>query len=402
MSALPVRRRALASLLCGSLLALAACSNVDKADRPTKLQAMRTAEGPVRAWSAGISGEKPKFRLGLAPVADAQRVFVASASGEVVALELASGKRAWSHTLWPHKSKTLLAGGPGVGEGLVVVGSSNGDLYALSAADGSERWHARVNAEILSAVAIGGGVVVLRTVDGHLYGFNALTGEQRWITDQQVPRLSLRGTSSPVIAGDLAIAGFDNGRLMAVSLGGGTTAWEVPLGQPHGSSELQRLIDIDSPPVIEGDELYAVSFQGHAARLALDTGRELWTHDISSYRGLSLGPISVYLSTAEGDVVRLDRAGGGERWRQKLLEHRRLSRPVVAGDSVVLGDNEGFLHWLSAEDGSVQARVKLGAPISVAPIVVAGQPGKAAGAGAGALVIVQTDKGSVEAWRLKR
>jgi outer membrane protein assembly factor BamB len=394
MSALQARRRLLATLLGGTLLAVAACSSVDKADKPTPLKALRLGDGPVRAWSTGIGGEKPKLRLGLAPVVDAQRVYVANAAGEVVALDIATGKRAWSHAVWTRKPKGQLSGGPGVGEGLVVVGSANGDLYALSAADGAERWHARVNAEIQAAPAIGGGVVVLRTVDGHLFGFNAATGEQRWITDQQVPRLSLRGTSSPVIAGDLAIAGFDNGRLMAVSLGGGTTAWDVPLGQPHGSSELQRLIDIDSPPVVEGDELYAVSFQGRAARLALDTGRELWSHEVSSYRGLALGPISAYVSTAEGDVVRLDRAGGGERWRQKLLAHRRLGRPVVAGDSVVVGDNEGFLHWLSAEDGAPQARVKLGAALTSAPIV--------AGDAANPLVIVQTDKGSVEAWRLKR
>ena len=394
MNAHATRRRLLAALLGGTLLAAAACSSVDKADKPTPLKALRLGEGPVRAWSTGIGGEKPKLRLGLAPVADGQRVYVANSTGEVVALDIATGKRAWSHAIWTHKPRGQLSGGPGVGEGLVVVGSTNGDLYALSAADGTERWHARVNAEILSAAAIGAGMVVLRTVDGHLFGFSAATGDQRWITDQQVPRLSLRGTSSPVIVGDLAIAGFDNGRLMAVSLGGGTTAWDVPLGQPHGSSELQRLIDIDSPPVVDGDELYAVSFQGRAARLALDTGRELWSHEVSSYRGLALGPISAYVTTAEGDVVRLDRAGGGERWRQKLLEHRRLGRPVVVGDSVVVGDNEGFLHWLAAEDGSPQARVKLGAALTSAPIV--------AGDAAHPLVIVQTDKGSVEAWRLKR
>jgi len=399
MSTLPSTRRLLAALLGGTLLVVAACSSVDKADKPTPLKALRTAEGPVRAWSASVGGAKPKLRLGLAPAADAQRVYAASASGEVVAIELATGKRAWSHPVFTRKAKGMLSGGPGVGEGLVVVGSTNGDLYALSAGDGSERWHARVNAEIQSAAAIGGGVVVLRTVDGHLYGFNSATGEQRWVTDQQVPRLSLRGTGAPVIAGDLAIAGFDNGRLMAVSLGGGTTAWDVPLGQPHGSSELQRLIDIDSSPVVDGDELYAVSFQGRAARLALDTGRELWSHEISSYRGLALGPVSVYVSTGEGDVVRLDRAGGGERWRQKLLAHRRLGRPAVVGNSVVVGDNEGFLHWFSAEDGSPQARIKLGSALVAAPIVAAPIVGGKAGK---PLLVVQTDKGSVEAWRLTR
>jgi outer membrane protein assembly factor BamB len=370
------------ALAAGLLLALAACDTVAKADKPVALKAFAGKLHPQRAWSLSLGGAKPKLRLGLAPVTDGQRVYLAGAKGEVLAVNAATGKAAWRHDL-----KSALAGGPGIGAGLVLVGSADGDLYALDALNGVERWHVRVNSEILSAPAVGNGVVVLHTVDGHLYGFGVANGEQRWVTEQQVPRLTLRGMSQPLVVGELAIAGFDNGRLMAVSLGGGITAWDVTLGQPRGSSELQRLVDIDSAPVIEGDELYAVSYQGRAARLSAETGREIWGHDISSFRGLALGPISVYVSAAEGDLVRLDRAGGGERWRQKQLAHRLLSAPVVLGTSVVAADNLGMLHWLDADSGEFQARVKLGAPVSVAPVVAAG------------LVIVQTDKGGVEAWR---
>jgi len=202
-----------------------------------------------------------------------------------------------------------------------------------------------------------------------------------------VPRLTLRGTSAPIIAGDYVIAGFDNGRLMAVTLAGGTTAWDVAVSQARGSSELQRLIDIDGPPVVDQDELYVVGFQGHVARLSRDTGREIWSHELSSFRGLALDPVGVVVSTAEGEVVKLDRAGGSERWRQKGLLRHGLTRPAVLGESVVVGDAQGNLHWLSTEKGEFQARVKAGGPLSSAPLVVDD------------MLIVQTDKGGIEAWR---
>jgi outer membrane protein assembly factor BamB len=375
-------RRSTAWLAAGLLATLAACSSVDKADKPTPLKAVAGTLQPQRAWSTGLGGASPKLLLGLAPATDGRHVFAAGAKGQVVALDAATGKQIWRRAL-----KALLSGGPGVGGGLVLVGSADGDVFALDSATGKDRWHVRVNAEILSAPIVGGNVVVLRTVDGRLHGYNVADGEQRWVTEQQVPRLTLRGNSDPVVAGDFVLAGFDNGRLMAVTIGGGITAWDIALGQPHGSSELQRLIDVDAPPVVDGDEVYAVSFQGRAARLSLETGREIWGHEISSYRGLALGPISVFVSTAEGDLVRLDRAGGGERWRQKLLAHRRLTAPAVLGGSVVVGDNLGMLHWLDADTGEFQARVKAGASMSVAPVVAAG------------FVIIQTDKGNVEAWR---
>jgi outer membrane protein assembly factor BamB len=337
---------------------------------------------PHRAWSVSIGGGLPKLRLGLAPVADGTRLYLANGKGTVLALDANNGKRLWEQHL-----KAPLSGGPGAGGGLVLLGTSSGALIALNAADGAQRWRTQLNSEILSAAAVSGDLVAVRTLDGKLLGLAASDGKQRWVTDQQVPRLTLRGTSAPIIAGDYVIAGFDNGRLMAVTLAGGTTAWDVAISQARGSSELQRLIDIDGPPVADLDELYVVGYQGHVARLSRDSGREIWSHETSSYRGLALDPVGVLISTSDGEVLKLDRAGGAERWRQKGLLRHSLTRPAVMGASVVVGDAQGYLHWLDTEKGEFQARVKLGAPVSAAPLVV------------GDLLIVQTDKGEIEAWR---
>jgi outer membrane protein assembly factor BamB len=377
-------KRPLAAALClvALLCTLAGCKHSNKPDKPLPLVDFKQQFAVKRVWSASVGSGQPKLKLGLAPVVDGQHLYLANGKGSVLALDAKTGKRQWEQHI-----KAQLSGGPGAGAGLVMLGTSSGAIIALDAASGAQRWRTQLNSEILSAPVASGDLVAVRTVDGKLFGLAASDGKQRWVADQQVPRLTLRGTSAPIISGEYVIAGFDNGRLMAVTLTGGTTAWDVAVSQARGSSELQRLIDIDGPPVVDLDELYVVGFQGHVARLSRDTGREIWSHELSSFRGLALDPVGVVVSTAEGEVVKLDRAGGAERWRQKGLLRHGLTRPAVLGESVVVGDAQGYLHWLSTEKGEFQARVKAGGPLSAAPLVV------------GDMLIVQNDHGGIEAWR---
>src|SRR5208282_5519988 len=166
-------------------------------------------------------------------------------------------------------------------------GSSKGAIVALDGATGRELWRARVNSELLSAPAISENVVVMRAVDGRLHGFNAHTGKELWSVEQQVPKLSLRGTAIPTIAKEVAISGFDNGKVMAVSLTTGDTVWDTALATPHGRTELDRLVDVDSAVSVIGDNVFATGFQGRTAMIALDSGQIWWAHDMSSYRGLA-------------------------------------------------------------------------------------------------------------------
>ena len=365
-----------------ALVALAACSSTKKEDKPTELVKINARFYPKEVWSVGLGKGEPKLLLGLAPAIDGTRVYAANSAGDVVALELANGRQVWRRHL-----KMTLSGGTGAGGGLVLACGTNGTLVALSAQDGSDRWRVQLSSEVLAAPVVANELVVVRTVDGKLYGLAAADGKQRWVGDQQVPRLTLRGTSKPVIAGELAISGFDNGRLLAVTLATGNTAWDIAVGQPRGSSELQRLIDIDSPPVIDADDVFAVAFQGRAVRLAHDTGLEIWSHEISSYRGLAADGLGAYVSTASGEVIKLDRASGAERWRQQALLRRSLTGLALQGDNLVVADFEGMIHWLDREDGKFLARAKAGSGVSATPLV------------AGNLVLVLTDKGKLEAWR---
>jgi outer membrane protein assembly factor BamB len=377
-----VRRLALRGACIGAVLAVAACAGKD-ATRPEPLLKMSNRIRVERVWHVHLRHAEPQLRLGLDVAVSGERVFAASHSGEVEAFELKSGRR-----LWRRKVQAALAAGPGTGGGLVVVGGSKGDVIALSQADGRPRWQRRVNSEIISAPAVGDDLVVVRGVDGRLEALATRDGTDEWIVNQPVPQLSLRGTSAPILIGDLAICGFDNGRVLAVARSDGMTAWNAVIGEPHGNSELQRLIDVDAPVIAAGDDLYAVAYQGRVVRLVRDTGQSVWTHDLSSFRGLTVAGDAVYVSTADGDLVRLDRHTGAVQWQQKMLERRELSAPVVYRDRVVVADLEGYVHWFDPATGAYLARVRAGkGRVSAAPVV------------AGDLLLVFTDAGDLSAFR---
>jgi outer membrane protein assembly factor BamB len=376
------RTRALIVGLCATIW-LVGCSK-DKADKPAVLVPLVNRIEIKSVWHIKESGEKPVLRLGIDAAVDGQRVFLASYKGNVTAYDLASGKQ-----LWQHAVRAPLSAGPGAADGLIIVGSSKGDVIALSEQDGTQRWRVRINAEILSAPAIGNGVVVVRAVDGRLHGLSARDGSENWVVDQQVPRLSLRGTSRPIIAGDLAICGFDNGRIVAAALGNGSTAWESPVGQSHGSTELQRLIDVDAPVIVDGEDLFAVAYQGRVARMSRENGQIVWARDLSSFRGLAVDENAVYVATAEGDLVRIDRRTGAEQWRVKTLERRQLSAPTVYRGRVVVADLGGFVHWFDAATGDPVARFLIGKKKRVSnPMIVAGD-----------LLLAFTDSGELIALR---
>jgi len=371
--------------LCAVMLAtLAACSNKEKEiDPPAELSDFPASLRVERAWSAGVGGDGEVLRLGLGLAVDDGRVFAASRDGDVEAFQLDSGR-----SIWRTRTKVPLAGATGVGQGLVVVGSSEGTVVALNATDGSERWRVQVNGEVLAAPAIAPRAVIVRTVDGKLHGLSPQNGQELWLYEQQVPRLSLRGTAVPVIAGTSVICGFDNGKVVALNAANGDLLWETTVAPARGRTELERLVDIDSAVQVRDNYVYAVGFQGRAAMLAIDTGQVWWAQEASSYRGLAVDDDNVYVSTAAGDVVALSRETGTEVWRQSALAHRGLSAPALADDSLVVADFQGYVHWLDRRTGALAARAQAGGHrVSTPPVVADGR------------VLVINDEGQISAFQ---
>jgi outer membrane protein assembly factor BamB len=354
VSVRPWLRLTLGLVLLGALVACS--SKKDKViDPPAELTDFPASLRVQRTWDAGLGGGKDVLRLGLGVSQVDGRAYAAGRDGDVEAFDLNTGK-----SLWHAKTKAPLSGGTGVGNGLVVVGSSEGAVIALDAASGAERWRVKVNGEVLSAPAVAPQAVIVRTVDGKLRGLAIDSGKQLWEYEQQVPRLSLRGTAIPVVVGNAVICGFDNGKVVSLNIADGSLLWETTVAPSKGRTELERLVDIDSAVKVFDNYVYAVGFQGRVAMLAMDTGQIWWAQDASSYRGLAVDDDHVYISTAEGDVVALKRTEGTEVWRQKGLAHRGLSAPVISNDGVAVADFKGYVHWLDKNTGAFIGRAQAG------------------------------------------
>jgi outer membrane protein assembly factor BamB len=371
--------------LSAALLIAAGCSKDKDVEPPAKLVDFPQTLPVKKLWGEGVGANKKqiKLRLGLGPAIDNGLVFAASHKGELLAVSLESGKH-----VWLKKLKMPLSAGPAAGNGMVVVGSSKGAILAFDGATGRELWRGRVNSELLSAPAISESVVVLRSVDGRLHGLNAQTGKEQWSVEQQVPRLSLRGTATPIIAKDVAISGFDNGKVMAVSLINGDTVWDTALASPHGRTELDRLVDIDSAVHVVGDNVFAAGYQGRTAMIALDSGQIWWSHDMSSYRGLAADDENIYVTQSDGTIVAMRQRDGSEVWRNDKVKRRALSAPVVTSSAVAIADYQGYVHFLDKSTGVLVARVK-----------VAKQRVSSAPAAFEDTVVVLTDGGSLAAYR---
>jgi outer membrane protein assembly factor BamB len=271
----------------------------------------------------------------------------------VFAHTLADGKR-----LWKASVEDEITGGVGAGDGLVLVGTANGDLIALAATDGKERWRAPLESEILAPPTARDGVVVVATGDGHLYGLASADGARKWSIERDVPTLSLRGGSAPLTTPTLALHGFADGHLVAVDLHTGREAWDTPIVQPRGRSELERMVDADCQPVIEGSAVFAGAYQGRVSGIDLATGTVGWARELSCDTALAADSFNVYGVDTDDKISAFDQRSGAVYWEQDALKGRYLTAPAVVGAYVAVADIEGYVHWLRADDGTLVGRVR--------------------------------------------
>lgn len=336
----------------------------DNAIPPTPLVEFEPSVGVKKIWSIGVGAGAHKKFLKLSPVATPEGVYAAESKGRVYAVSAETGR-----LLWESDTDIKVSGGPGVGDGMVLVGSSQGEIVALAADDGEELWRAQVSSEILAAPKTKNGIVVVRTGDGKLFGLTASAGARLWIYDRSVPVLSLRGTSAPALSGDLVIAGFDSGRLVALELSTGRLVWDAAVAVPRGRSDLERMVDIDAEPLVYGNTVYVTTFQGKVAAIDITSGQELWSREISSFAGLTVDDRNVYITDEDSNVWALDRLTGVSVWKQEALKYRLATAPACLGEYVVVGDLEGYLHWMRTEDGEFANRVRLDKSKIIAPPV---------------------------------
>ena len=354
------------------------------AEPPAELQPIEQTLDVQRIWSARVGRGTEGLRLGLAPSTDGVNVYAGAHDGRVAALDAATGRAVWSV-----RTDAPLSAGPGYGNGALVFGTTDGRLLLLDAETGEVRWQVPVGSEVLASPAISGNTIALRSTDGRLRGFALADGRELWAVEQSQPALILRGDTRPVIAGQTVVAGFDNGRIGAYRLTSGEPIWELPIGAPAGRTELDRLVDIGGDMQVLGSDVYAVGYQGRAVAVDLNNGFVIWQQEMSSLAGLGADATRVYVTTDVDYVVALSRPNGAQQWTQDALRLRDLTAPLRFLNTVVVGDLEGYLHFMDVDDGRFVARVRASsAPIPAAPIIV------------GRNIVVQAEDGRVAAFGL--
>lgn len=320
-------------------------------DAPDPLVEFKSVNVSKVLWQAEL-GESTNFDF--VPVVEAGYVYAASSKGEVAKFDAVSGKQEWRV-----KSGVVLSGGVGVGGSLVMVGTQTGWVYAYDIA-GKFLWKAKLSSEVLSAPRYFDGLVIARSGDNHIYGLSANDGSRKWVYDRTGPALTLRSSVGVIVDGGAVYAGFGGGKLVALRADNGKMLWEASVAQPKGVTEIERIADITSLPMVDGPLVYAVAYQGKIAAVDRMTGRVIWAREISSVSGLSMDDGRIFLSHATGSVYALDFNTGKSFWRQGVLKNRNLTLPLPMGSLVAVGDLEGYVHFLNRDDGAMASRIQIG------------------------------------------
>ena len=370
-----------ALLSTGAALSLTACSTLESMNpfassgpKMADLQPITATTEARSIWSESV-GKADGYVF--SPAVVGSTVYVASKDGSLMRID--DGKQAWKINVGQK-----LSGGVGADAHMVVVGSPKGDVLAFSSGDGTLLWQVKATSEVLAPPALGEGIVVVRSGDNRMAAYDRADGKRKWLFQRPLPSLALRVTSSPIIEGKFVFAGFPGGKLIAVGTSNGVQLWEGTVAIPKGASELDRVADIPSAPVISGRAICAVAFQGRVACFDLGNGNMAWARDMSSSAGLAIDGRYLYVTDDKGAVHSLDMASGASIWKQDKLSLRRVTAPLPRRNLIAVADAQGVVHFLNREDGSFDARVTTdGSPV-VAPL-------KPLGSG----FVVQTSNGGV-------
>ena len=330
--------------------------------KPALLVPIQPTAQPKIVWRGEVG---PAAKSVFFPAVTGKMVYVASAAGQIVGFDAASGKVATRLN-----AGQPLSGGVGASGAFILVGTGRGEVLAFDAS-GKQLWKAQLSGEVLAPPAIEGTLVVARAGDGRLYGLDAADGKQRWMYQRTTPPLSLRSYSGVVVDRGAVFAGFPGGRLVALAAANGNVGWDSVVALPKGTTELERVADVIGLPVVDGDRVCAVAYQGRAACFDTQSGTTVWARDMSSIAGMDADHRGAYITDEKNAVVALDKANGASLWKQDKLAGRRVTAPLAFGRFVIVGDFEGYVHLLSREDGSFAARIATdGSAIGAPPAAI--------------------------------
>ncbi|MBI4989750.1 MAG: outer membrane protein assembly factor BamB [Rhodocyclales bacterium] len=345
-----------AVLVLSLAASLAGCSTMEKMNpvnwfssapkvKPAELEAISPSATLAALWQAGVGSAGGYV---LTPAVAGSSVYAAARDGTLARFD--NGGQ-----VWRINAGQPISGGVGADGRLVVVATAKGEVLAFDNT-GKALWTARVTSEVLAAPQIAEGLVLVRSGDNRIFGLDAADGKRKWVYQRSTPALSLRSNVGVTVAGKAALAGFPGGKLVAIALNNGAAIWEATVAMPKGATELERVSDVTSAPVVAGREVCAAAYQGRIACFDLASGNHLWSRDMSSAAGIDVDARNVYVTDEKGAVHALDRANGATMWKQDKLFMRHVSRPIALSSHVAVGDYQGVVHLLRRDNGAFAAR----------------------------------------------
>lgn len=351
-----------------SLTLLSGCSLFSGEEDVVKMSPLPTVENqftPEKAWNTSVGNGIGDFYSNLHPAWQDSTIYAADRHGVVKAVSADDGREVWKVDLsektgfFSSNIPALLSGGLTVDGAHLYVGSEKAKVFALNTSDGSIAWQAKVAGEALSRPVISDGLVLVHTSNGMLQALNEADGAVKWTVNLDMPSLSLRGESAPATAFGAAIVGGDNGRVSAVLMQQGQIIWQQRISQATGATEIDRLSDVDTTPVIVNGVVYALAYNGNLTALDLRSGQIMWKREMGSVNDFIVDANRIYLVDQNDRVVALNADGGVTLWTQSDLLHRNLTAPVLYNGYLVVGDSEGYMHWINADDGRFVAQQKV-------------------------------------------
>lgn len=341
----------------------------DTSDPPAVLTEYQAELQVEVLWKASVGDGADKQFLKLIPAVQADRIYAADREGTLQARSTLNGD-----LIWESSSELAYSAGPGLGRDVLVMGCTSGEVVAYDIATGAQKWQTTVPSEVQAVPVIAKGIVIIRTTDGKVIALREADGSQVWLAENSVPALSIRGAGAPIVIDDGVMAGSANGKMQALQLSDGKSLWEATIAMPTGRSEVERLVDLDVDPVANRGAIYVSSFTGGTVSLSEVDGDVIWRNqDISSHAGISADFRYLYITDVHSEVSQLDQRNGASLWKQKELHNRQLTAPIVYDNYVVVGDFEGYVHWLSTSDGRMLGRTQItSSPIEAKPVIVDG------------------------------
>ena len=355
-------------------------------------------DSPTRVWSAKIAGSNGRQRLAAAPVIGGGQLFVFDSDGVVHAFDAATGRQNWTVSFKAKQyGASLFGGGVSFDEGKVYVTTGLGEISALDAKDGTKKWSVKPAGPLRGSPTVAFGSVYAMTQDNQLIAVNAEDGTGEWNVSGATGQTGVFGVAAPSAGQGTVIAGYSTGELTAYRYENGRQLWTDALARTSIATSVSSLTDVDADPIIENGRVYALGQGGRMAAYELVSGQRIWELSLAGISTPAVAGDWIFTLTDEAKLLCIAKATGKVRWLTELGTFTNMKKqkgaavywtgPVLANGKLWLANSQGNLVAASSADGTFQTVAKIGAPVTLAPVV------------AGKTIYVLDDGGKISAFR---